>query len=93
MAFRTACFIGMIFVPGPLRWVLFGAAVFLPYVAVLFANQANERGTYSAIAPGAPVDAPQLTTGPEPEVIAGGVVPDRDHRDGEGDGAREERVA
>ena len=44
MAFRTACFIAMIFVPGVWRWVLFACAVFLPYVAVLLANQAHQRG-------------------------------------------------
>jgi len=43
MAFRTACFISMIFVPGVLKWVLFFCALVLPYVAVLFANQANRR--------------------------------------------------
>ena len=43
MAFRTACFIAMIFVPGAFKWVLFFCALVLPYVAVLFANQANRR--------------------------------------------------
>ena len=43
MAFRTACFIAMIFVPGGFRWVLFAGAVFLPYIAVIFANQAQQR--------------------------------------------------
>ncbi|MFP5282735.1 MAG: DUF3099 domain-containing protein [Actinomycetes bacterium] len=85
MAFRTACFISMIFVPGPFRWVLFGAAVFLPYVAVLLANQRHERGAYSVITPGTPLDAPQLTTGLGPEVISGAVVDE--------DVAREDRVA
>jgi len=43
MAFRTACFLAMIWVPGVFRWILFGCALFLPYVAVVFANQANRR--------------------------------------------------
>jgi hypothetical protein len=43
MAFRTACFIAMIWVPGVFRWILFACALFLPYVAVVFANQANRR--------------------------------------------------
>lgn len=65
MAFRTACFIAMIFVPGVFRWILFAAAVLLPYVAVIFANQVNERaqGTYSGS--GDPGDAPGATTGDE----------------------------
>ena len=34
MAFRTACFISMVFVPGPMRWVLFACALVLPYIAL-----------------------------------------------------------
>ena len=59
MAFRTACFIAMIFVDGPLRWVLFAGAVVLPYIAVIVANQANQRGQATAGRRGAdPTDAP-----------------------------------
>jgi len=43
MAFRVACFISMIWVPSPWRWILLGAAVVLPYIAVIFANQADQR--------------------------------------------------
>lgn len=70
MAFRTACFLAMIFVPGVFRWILFACAVLLPYVAVIFANQANRR------APGVPVgggagDPPAITMGPGPgEIIS-----------------------
>jgi flagellar biosynthesis component FlhA len=49
MAFRTACFIAMIFVPGVGRWILFACAVFLPYVAVLLANQAHQRSSDRAV--------------------------------------------
>lgn len=65
MAFRTACFIAMIFTPGVFRWILFAAAVLLPYVAVIFANQVDERdqGTYTGS--GGPSDAPAVTTGNE----------------------------
>ncbi len=64
----------MIFVPGPLRWVLFACAVFLPYVAVLFANQADTRtGKAEVEQAGAP--ALQLGAGaPAPEIIHGTVV-------------------
>jgi len=87
MAFRTACFLSMIFVPGVFRWILFGCAVFLPLIAVMIANQANRRSasrwTSSVEGPGS--DAPQLTTGPEPpteaDVIAGDSVAS-DARDG-----------
>ena len=72
MAFRTACFIAMVFVPGVLRWVLFACAVFLPYVAVVLANQAHQRGTSARTGTGEPTGAPQLTTGPdESEIISG----------------------
>ncbi len=43
MGIRTACFLLAIVVPGVLRWVFLGAAVVLPYVAVLFANAGRER--------------------------------------------------
>jgi hypothetical protein len=64
MAFRTACFLSMIFVTGPFRWVLLAFAVFLPYVAVVFANQANRKGTAAGrLGPVDPSDAPRLTAG------------------------------
>jgi len=43
MGFRVACFISMIWVPSPWRWFLLAAAVVLPYIAVIFANQADQR--------------------------------------------------
>ena len=68
MAFRTACFVAMIFVPGAFRWILFGCAVFLPLIAVVLANQANRRSASRWAAAPIPTpasDAPQLTTGHE----------------------------
>ncbi len=64
----------MIFVPGPMRWVFFACAVFLPYVAVLFANQADTRtGKAEVEQAGSP--ALQLGAGaPAPEIIHGTVV-------------------
>ena len=96
MAFRTACFIAMIFTPGIFRWILFAAAVLLPYVAVIFANQVNERaqGTYSGT--GDPGNAPAVTTGDDrprlttSEVISSEV--DEDDVDEE-TGSRGHRVA
>lgn len=82
MAFRTACFVAMIFVPGAFRWVLFGGAVFLPYIAVLFANQADSRTETNEVEHGEPTAAPQIA-GPaaEPEIISGTVVDDDDTQD------------
>jgi len=83
MAFRTACFIAMIFVPGVFRWILFGCAVFLPYVAVIFANQAHSRSGGTPVGGGEPSEAPAITTGPEQhEIISGDVEDGRDGRPG-----------
>lgn len=76
MAFRMACFLSMVFVEGWLRWTLLAFAVFLPYVAVVLANQADERTTPSEVEHGAPEDAPQLTTGDHAEVIEGELADD-----------------
>ncbi|WP_235735945.1 DUF3099 domain-containing protein [Nocardioides alcanivorans] len=38
MLIRTVCFVGAVAADGWLRWVLIVGAVFLPYVAVVFAN-------------------------------------------------------
>lgn len=43
MGFRVACFVSMIWAPNPYRWFLMGGAIVPPYVAVLFANQADQR--------------------------------------------------
>jgi hypothetical protein len=44
MAIRVACFlIAVIWVPSPYLWVLLAAAAVLPYVAVIIANQADQR--------------------------------------------------
>lgn len=66
MGFRTACFVCMLFVPGAWRWVLFAGAVLLPYVAVVFANQVDNKGRSTPIVEtGEPEDAPRLTVGDE----------------------------
>jgi hypothetical protein len=38
MSVRTVCFIGAVLAPPPWRWVLIGAAIVLPYFAVVMAN-------------------------------------------------------
>jgi hypothetical protein len=91
MAFRTACFIAMIFVPGVFRWILFGCAVFLPLIAVIVANQANRRfvSRWAAAAIPTPAsDAPQLTTGHESD--KGGDLSGSDPRE---ENVRDGRVA
>ncbi len=87
MAFRMVCFLSMIFVEGWPRWVLLACAVFLPYVAVVAANQSDQRSRTGTVCPGAPEPAPQLPVGGSPvvltgEVVEGQVQQDRDDREG-----------
>lgn len=42
MGIRTACLVLAVVVEGPLRWVFLAGAIFLPYVAVVFANAGRE---------------------------------------------------
>jgi len=77
MAFRTVCFlVAVIFAHGWLQWTLFAAAVFLPYMAVLLANQSNTKGQKRVVRRGAPDDAKQLTVMPASEYVEGEVVVD-----------------
>jgi Protein of unknown function (DUF3099) len=75
MAFRAACFLAMIFVEGPFRWVLFGCAVVLPFIAVIAANQVNQRfRAGKKMTHALPSERPELTTGHDdgainPEVV------------------------
>jgi hypothetical protein len=96
MAFRTACFISMIFVEGAFRWILFAGAVILPYVAVVVANQANRRTKSGRVEPGEPTERPQLTVGEPTEVIIGATGDGDDvteATDGRDRRARGQRVA
>ena len=78
MAFRTACFIAMVFVDGPLRWVLFACAVTLPYIAVVAANQAKLRVQPGKVAPVEPTPRPQLTTGEQADLIHGSLADEQE---------------
>lgn len=91
MAFRMACFVSMVFVQGWLRWALLAGAVLLPYIAVVLANQADQRSKGTRVQQGAPQDAPQLTVGDDVrvvdgEVVSGSVVEDDEDRDGRTEG-------
>ncbi len=41
MSIRVVCLIIGIFVQGPLMWICFAGAIFLPYIAVVDANAGN----------------------------------------------------
>ena len=56
MLFRLACFVAIFFVPGVWRWVLGAGAVFLPYIAVILANQVDNRRIASTAAPAEPAE-------------------------------------
>lgn len=74
MAFRMACFISIFFVHGWVRWVVLAGAVFLPFIAVLFANQANQKSAVTVVQRGGPTPAGELTVGDPVEVIEGQLV-------------------
>jgi hypothetical protein len=89
MGIRVACFVAMIFVDGWLRWVLLGCAVLLPYIAVVLANQSDQRSRRTPVEPGAPAGAASLTTGDqlrydpaEGSIVEGSVVEDSGVVDG-----------
>ena len=80
MAFRTACFLLAVTVAhGWLQWVMLAGAVFLPYMGVLLANQADETGRRKPVE-AAPDGTPQLSAGPEPEYVEGVVIAAEDER-------------
>jgi hypothetical protein len=99
MAFRTACFLAMIWVPGPARWVLLGAAAILPYIAVVAASQADRRRPHAD----APTAVPRLALdgGPDtgdapydgPERVRALTIPISTGNAGEDAGPREEHPA
>ena len=64
MTIRIVCFVAAVAVgPGVLRWVLVGAAVFLPLFAVIMANAGDQRDDGFSLPDGA--GAHELTAGDE----------------------------
>lgn len=43
MGIRVTCIIAAVLVPGPARWILVGAAVVLPYIAVVNVNMGRSN--------------------------------------------------
>jgi hypothetical protein len=78
MAFRAACFIAMIWVPGAFRWVLFACAVVLPLIAVIAANQVNQHFRAGKMTHALPSDRPQLTTGHTDQASSEEVIEEED---------------
>lgn len=61
MVIRTVCFVAAVFAPGIWRWVLFIGAIFLPYFAVVMANNTRVVSTTTVNSPG--TSGRELTSG------------------------------
>lgn len=66
MSVRTACFLLAVATSGWLRWVLFAAAILLPYFSVVFANAGREREEQMPTVVHSPGHA-ALDSGPPPQ--------------------------
>lgn len=84
MGIRTVCFVLGVFTEGWLRWTFFVAAMVLPYIAVVLAN--NTRQVRSSTTP-SPVNAPALPAQPsetrtaaetDEDVVSGTVIEQRE---------------
>jgi hypothetical protein len=78
MSIRAACFISMVFVHGIFRWILFAGAVILPLIAVIAANQVNQRFRRRKMTPAMPAERPGLTTGQDDGASSGEVIEEED---------------
>jgi hypothetical protein len=78
MSIRAACFISMVFVHGIFRWILFAAAVILPFIAVIAANQVNQRFRRRTMTHAMPTERPGLTTGQDDGASSGEVIEEED---------------
>jgi hypothetical protein len=78
MSIRAACFISMVFVHGVFRWVLFAAAVILPFVAVIAANQVNHHFRRRKVPHAVQTERPELTTGQDDGAGSNEVIEEED---------------
>jgi hypothetical protein len=74
MGIRLVCFIGAVIVHGWFSFVLIGAAIVLPYVAVLFVNAGRVQQTYDV----SPMEHFQVGAAPEPPRLGRVVELDED---------------
>lgn len=51
MVFRSCCVLLLLFVRGPLIWVVAASAIFLPWIAVVLANHVRERRRKPVVRP------------------------------------------
>jgi Protein of unknown function (DUF3099) len=78
MSIRAACFISMVFVHGVFRWVLFAAAVILPFVAVIAANQVNHHFRRRKVPHAVQTERPEVTTGQDDGAGSNEVIEEED---------------
>lgn len=61
MSIRVVCIIAGVLVQGPLMWVAFAGAIFLPYFAVVIANNpGSTKKSATLIAPKAAIKSEQI---------------------------------
>lgn len=75
MGFRIVCFVVAVLVDGWIRWTAIGAAVVLPYIAVVIANATGPREGGEVLAPG-PGRSRALPAAPNTPVLHGGIEPE-----------------
>jgi hypothetical protein len=63
MGIRTACFLSLLFVHGWLQWVMFVAALVLPYISVILANDATVERRIELMPPLVLKDTDELPAG------------------------------
>lgn len=78
MGIRTACFLALVLINHPVRWLFLVGALILPMVAVLVVNQVDKRGQSGTFERAEPTQRPALTSHSAEHVISGSV--DDDHR-------------
>ena len=84
MGIRTVCFLLMALVQpiGWWTWAFAAAAIFLPYIAVVYANAGSDSTPSVVESPVAQIEAPQASapepTGAQPDVIT--IIEKRDDR-------------
>ncbi len=84
MGIRLVCFVGAVVAGGGvLTWVLIGAAIVLPYTAVIFANAGRDRVQYTT----SPVELRAIAAGGDAGALGSADPGDSDRPGGDGPGA------
>ena len=79
MGIRVVCILVAFFIPGWPKWLVIAGAVILPGVAVLLANQPNQKKLVAAEHHDAGTDTAGAVTDGSYEIVPGEVVDDETH--------------